>query len=360
VRICLLYCRKSRYKVEDLWTDGLYALLADLRLRGLCDSARVFFETFGNDGAPETFADPECMVHVARMSSIEDVVLEPDEVLWVRGGWKPWLPWIERQLAKGTRIIYYGANTGHERWPFWHVVLDDLIATPCLDARGRPHIPYVKPLWAGFHCMTTDGVRQQFDVCLGASYVHDKKRQWLAYEICKAYEKQYGARLRVVLPGVLMSAGEATRQMILDAAERKDTTFCGYVPRARLAYVFNQTKVFIHAASCGQGDRGVLEAAACGCHVMLLHPRRSFPGLVDQTFIAAPLRPDDIDECARLLHTMLAHWDANGGHPRAAMRFERQFGMQKSRDSVLLGIEALAHSFTSEAQFREWVTGHEH
>ena len=51
----------------------------------------------------------------------------------------------------------------------------------------------------------------------------------------------------------------------------------GEVPREELSNLMNDTKVFVHAGSAGQHDRGPIEAMMCGCRLVIASPTYHSP-----------------------------------------------------------------------------------
>lgn len=53
--------------------------------------------------------------------------LYDDDVLWARGGWKSWFPFLQKWHDDDHWLLFYRAASNRGAWTFWDIVLDDLI-----------------------------------------------------------------------------------------------------------------------------------------------------------------------------------------------------------------------------------------
>jgi len=238
------------------------------------------------------------MLYVApHISKLWDFV-KGDDVLFIRGGFKTWHDYLIE--CKGKQwLLLYAANTGRQKWTFWDVVFNDLQEGHSMDARGRFQFHYKKPTHPViFHYDNGD---RMYDVCIGASHIHDKKGQWLGIKTVAAYNKKYGERLNCVMPGRAFR-GVHSNYINQDIHNYKLwVKRPGMVPRASVAKIMRESKLFIHLGGGGQNDRGPLEAMRCGTPVMIRAPHRHAPVVwrCPQNYIADTENPDELASIMR-------------------------------------------------------------
>jgi glycosyltransferase involved in cell wall biosynthesis len=195
------------------------------------------------------------------------------DLLWVRGGWRSWYGFLEWWSDNQKRkILFYRANTNRGSWPFWTVVLDDLLVSNYIYSNQRITYPFCKPIDPTiFKPIDTP---YTYDLCIGASHIHDKKNQAGIIPVLLEYRKQYGHDLKCVLPGAMRRSTCA--RTLLETVLSIDMP--GMLSRRDLvSSVYNASKIYIHTAIGGQNDRGPLEAAACGTPVMIYKHSNSAP-----------------------------------------------------------------------------------
>jgi glycosyltransferase involved in cell wall biosynthesis len=166
----------------------------------------------------------------------------------------------------------YGANTGREKWLFWDIIFSDIARKSWIDARGRLWVDFHKPIhpviFRPIEC------NPEYDICIGASHIHDKKGQWKTIQAIVEYEKMYGTKLKCVMPGRLMR-GVNTRQIPKVIAEHSlDVKVTGMVGRKTVNELYNKSKLFVYLGGGGQNDRGPLEALRCGTPIIICNPAR--------------------------------------------------------------------------------------
>jgi len=79
----------------------------------------------------------------------------------------------------------------------------------------------------------------------------------------------------------------------------------GMVSRKDLAGIFRQSRLFLHLGTGGQGDRGPLEAMACGCQVLIGYPGYHSPHVSSAPAGKVAADPDDFEKVADMIHAML-------------------------------------------------------
>jgi hypothetical protein len=182
--------RNAGFYFDFLATEGYYWLLKRMVETGIVDEVSVIIDS-GQKLAPVDYM-PGITGHV--VPGIENTPLRDGDIIWVRGGWKSWFPFLSRLHEEQRWLLFYGANTGRERWPLWDVVFDDLSGRDYVDGAGRIHLDFRKPTNPEiFHPMDID---PKYDLCIGASHIHDKKGQWRGVQAAIAYQKIFGKNLK--------------------------------------------------------------------------------------------------------------------------------------------------------------------
>ena len=159
--------------------------------------------------------------------------LRPGDVIWVRGGHRTTHDFLVKAGEKGHWRMIYAANTGRQRWPFWDVVLDDLRKPFCeVDSNGRLWIPWKKP--TNPNLFKPINTKRVYDLCIGASFIHDKKGQWRVIEVLSTYKKKFGKNLKCILPGAPRRGVHSNNITGMVSNDALDVKFAGGVPREEL------------------------------------------------------------------------------------------------------------------------------
>jgi glycosyltransferase involved in cell wall biosynthesis len=198
-----------------------------------------------------------------------------DDILWARGGWRSWFPFLQKWHDMGRWLLFYRAASNRGAWPFWDIVLDDLIEECDQDGLGRFYYPIRKPTNPELFFPT--GQLRKYDLMIGASHIHDKKGQFKILPILMEYRKQFGIDLKCVMPGSIHHGTGTSRIHRLIDLYDLDIDLPGMVSRADLRILYGQTKLFVHLGGAGQNDRGPLEAMACGTPIALSNEQYHAP-----------------------------------------------------------------------------------
>jgi len=294
MRLIFLYLahRNAGFYLNFLPTEGYYWLLKRMLETGIVDEVSIIIDS-GQKLNPVNYMSGLTGYVVP---GIENTSVYNDDIVWVRGGWKAWFPFLNRLHDEGRWLLFYGANTGRERWPFWDVIFDDLTGRDFVDGAGRIHLDFRKP--TNPEIFRPMNIEPKYDLCIGASHIHDKKGQWRGVQAAIAYKRIFGKNLKCVLPGAFRR-GVKTNNIIADIRQHNlDIDLPGMVSRKKLVEILNSSKVFAHLGSGGQGDRGVMEAMRCGCPVMIGFPQYHAPFTYrsDLSYIAAD--PDHFETFA--------------------------------------------------------------
>jgi hypothetical protein len=253
--------------------EGYFYMLKRMVETKIIDELMIFIESNRAPGFIEYDKYEKIYGHV--MPDIEELQnrLRPDDIIFVRGGWKSWHAPLKALKEKGHKVLIYAANTGRERWEFWDVIFNDLSGDNKIDAQGRLQFDFHKPTNPDlFHYIPDSEIK--YDLCIGASHIHDKKGQHRAVEAVLKYKKIFGEKAMCIMPGSYRG-GTKTLKMIEALTEKGlGITTSGMVDRKNLNVIYNQSKYFIHLGGGGQGDRGPIEAMSCGCNIILGNTRR--------------------------------------------------------------------------------------
>jgi len=153
-----------------------------------------------------------------------------------------------------------------------------LIEESVLDGRGRFNLAWIKPI-SPVQFFLKEDVKTSYDLCIGSSYIHDKKAQWKVIDALTVYLSKYKTSLKCVMPGVFRHGVKTNRIPYKIQSYGLDIDFPGMISRTALNELYNSSKMYIHLGGGGQNDRGPLEALVCGCVVMIESPKRHAPFL---------------------------------------------------------------------------------
>jgi hypothetical protein len=273
-----------------LLSEGYLLLLKTMLARGDLDSVLVFIESTRSPGSTVIQGIP---VHVVPHIEHSRAYLEEGDIIWVRGGWRGWHDFILSLKGKHW-LMLYAANTGRERWKFWDVVLDDLGVTR-LDTLGRFFYDFYKPISP--YLFFYDYRPIEYDVCIGASHIHEKKAQHLVVEAVKWYKDIYGFCPNCILPGrYIGSFGRDLPHYI--AQHGLSILMPGMIPRPELNAVFNRSRMTVFLTQGGQGDRGPMESLCAGTPIIIRNPKRHHHSLQhpDVCKIAPSSSPDVVSK----------------------------------------------------------------
>jgi len=282
-------------------SDGTFIMLSEMKRTGVVDDVKVFYESNRGSG----FADwgRGIIGHVCPQIKWVYQFIKPDTVLYIRGGFRGWHGLLTEHKNKNW-LMCYNANTGREKWTFWDIILWDLQKRNDLDRHGRMWYYYKKPIDESvFFCIDQP---RWYNVCIGASHIHDKKGQWRAIDALIKYQEKYGRRLTAILPGY-GKRGRMTSQIEDKIHKHKlSVTVTGMLSREDLnRTVFNRSNLGLFLGTHGQGDRGPIEAMATGMPLLIGSKRYHSPSVYDERVANVPNDVNDADEIATLIHKML-------------------------------------------------------
>lgn len=291
-----------------LMTEGWHLLWQKLIERGAISGCLCVVESNRSPGRLDYGSNHYCIImpHIDHL----DALIEEGDIILARGGFRPWPPFLKRMNDQRRWVWFYRAATNRGPWPFWDVVLDDLIPKS-VQGRGRLYYAFNKPIRPDLFYYRE--VPKVYDVIINASHIHDRKGQWKAINALIAYRNKYGKSLKAVMPGGFYRGFE-TRQ--IQEKVRKhglDVEIPGMVPRDRLSEYYSQSKLYIHLGAAGQNDRGPLEAMACGCPIILGNPKFHAPFLyADKRFCTVVRNQLNPYSVAEEIQQALSRWSVEG------------------------------------------------
>lgn len=292
---------------ENRWanqfhTEGQFNLFDNLIKHNVVNECSIVIESGIDSGYKQLCPGIDCYV-VPRLNDILPYIND-DDILFMRGGWKSWIPVIEKFVAEERNLLFYGANTGRGRWPYWNIVADDL-HDYCYSGRNdRLYWYYRKPMNQDIFYYDPS-VKQKYDLMIGASHITDKKGQWRAVEMLVNLKTTYGFNPKSVLPGALRR-GTHTNELVANIKKYNlNVELVSMLPREQLADLMRSTRVFFHAGAGGQNDRGPLEAMACGMYVGVHSPKYHAPAVYKSKNLTFVNAYDEIHIAADQLYDTL-------------------------------------------------------
>ena len=300
-------CDPVHTSPDGLPTEGTFYILDKLQKKGVIDELLIVYESSRGSGKA-TFGRHKGIV-VPELGSLSPYIREGD-VLLVRGGWRGWWEWLNDRQGKHW-LINYSANTGRQRWKFWDIVLWDLQDICQIDRLGRLWITFRKPTHPGIFKSLRE--HQIYDLCVGASFIHDKKGQWRIIHVLDEFKRLYGYTPKCIMPGAMRHSTQTNT--LINEFPKYGIIAPGMLDRKGLAKVFNQSKIAVFLGSGGQNDRGPLEAMQCGCNLLIASPQYHSPVVYENTSITyVPPHPDDYTSIAKNLHAMLETYGIDNRH----------------------------------------------
>lgn len=250
---------------------------------------------------------PNSVLYTVPSMTCASEIIDPGDILIVRGGFKPWIPFLDYiYLKRQNWILFYRANTNRHAWPYWDITLNDLIDSS-RAIRGRLHYQFTKPVNEDIFGVidAQNTIPKEYDIMIGASHIHRRKGQYITVQALQSYYHLFGTKPRAIMPGGYMRC--STTQQIQKILRSGDVDITGPVglTRQRLALAMNRTRLFVHAGHGGQNDRGILEALCCGCLPVLFGKSHVSPAIWSKA-IHIPQDPNNI---AQILWTALDNYN---------------------------------------------------
>ena len=331
-------------------SEGYFKQLGELKKQGAIKDLKVFYESNKGPGYANWIKDVDCQV-IPEIRLV-DKYIKKDTIIFVRGGFKHWHDWLLKYKGQNW-LMLYAANTGRQRWEWWDVVLNDLKIVNYVDKTERYWHHFIKPI--DEDTFYPDYKAPPFyDLCIGASHIHDRKGQWRTVKVLEEYYKLYGTKLNCIMPGSFRRSAK-TLEMIKYLEKQNHKIYLpGMLLRNDLRTVFNTTKYFIHLGAHGQNDRGPLEALACGTPVILGSPEYHAELMYnDNSITFIPKDINDFKGVAKYLHCLLKNWKPEF-RKEVYTKYESKLGFTEScnRMQALLSLMYISKKPTLEAKMK--------
>jgi hypothetical protein len=248
-----------------LETEGFWYLWKTLLERKILDEVLVIVESARSPGYKQ-WKDNYSLYVIPHINQVDEF-LRPDDVLFVRSGYRTWFAFLERIRPEKRWVLFYRAASNRAKWGFWDIVLEDLTDKSFVFG-DKLHYRFNKPTHPDIFKFRDRTIRD-IDVMFHASHIHDKKGQWKCVDAAIAYREMYGKDFIGVMPGGFYG-GEKTREAYKKIEKYKLPIWVpGMVPKDDLNRWMSRSKLYLHLGGAGQNDRGNLESMLCGCQQLI-------------------------------------------------------------------------------------------
>jgi hypothetical protein len=293
---------------KNLPTEGYFCLLKALKDLGVFDEILIFIESNRGRGVIQYENGMVCYVvpHIRWV----DKFLQKGDIIWARGGWRTWFEYLEGKKGKHW-LCLYAANSGRARWKFWDIIFDDLVGRDYTDKLGRLFLNFIKPTNESIF-RTPPLVPKEYDICIGASHIHDKKGQWRMIFALDIIRELFGQNLKCVMPGRVLRGIETNGIVPIVQRQGLDVAMPGMISRRELALLVSKCTIFVYAGESGQNDRGPIEALCCGTPISVANTSRHHP-LVWNHEYCKPIDWGDIRKAAASVYLFLTEMEKRDG-----------------------------------------------
>jgi len=319
----------NKYAVSEggLPSEGYLYLLKRMLATSIVDEIIIFIESNRGTGSTRyKIRKGSIACYVVPEIAYVDDFLKPDDIIWVRGGFRGWWEWLDSKKGKHW-LLLYAADTGRERWFFWDIIFNDLNDQYILDRRKRFWITFRKPINEEIF-KPLNNSEFLYDVCIGASNIHDKKAQWKMVEVAKRYRELFDKDLICALPGAPRRGRESNSiyNNIID--NNLKINIMGLCTRSTMNKIYNQSRLFVYLGYGGQNDRGPLEALRCGTPILIAnYKRHAFFFNQNDKVVNIAGDSEDFNNVAIEIYNCL-HGGGNPTREETASFFEQHSGVE--------------------------------
>lgn len=297
----------SNSSATGLETEGFWYLWKILVDRKILDEVLIVVESARSPGIRRWTENFE--VRVVPHIDDSEHLLRPNDVIFARGGFRSWFPFLGRMNEAKRWVLFYRAASNRLKWPFWDIVIEDL-TDKSFEFGGRLHYRFNKPIHPGIFNFRDRTVRD-IDVMFHASHIHDKKGQWKCVDAAIAYRKMYGESFVAVMPGSFYGGAKTREAYDKLKLENLPIYVPGMIPRKDLTNWMNRCKLYIHLGGAGQNDRGNLESMLCGCQQIIGTPSCHPPFVYEHKGISRVVLDHKPEIVALNIRQMLEDWEPN-------------------------------------------------
>lgn len=316
----------DKYYIDSFQGECYFKMLEELLKQNVFDRLNIFYESNYGPGIANwiTTKHLQDKVYCEVIPEIRFIseYIDDNTIIFVRGGFKHWHDLLLSYKDKSW-LMLYGANTGRERWRFWDIILNDLEGdNNTIDKFGRYYFRFVKPTNENqFYFKNLPPV---YDVCIGASHIHDRKGQYLVFNAIEELNSR-NYKILAVMPGS-PRGGEQTAKMMKKLSSVKNVQYVGFLEKNQLCEIFNISKLFVHMGNHGQNDRSIFEALACGTPIIYKSDIHHDPELED--YFLRFKHGNDHKKLADEIETQLFFWKQNTKH-MILETYRKHFGMNQ-------------------------------
>lgn len=305
--------KATNFYSKRILEEGYYYLLKRMVEEKIIDELVIFVESGVGQGYVN-YGHPN--IHGWVMPDIKSLrqCIGGTDIVWVRGGFKTWYKTLVDFQENNLWMLLYAANTGRERWSIFDVIFNDLTGNNKIDGRGTLQFDFKKPTNPNIFYPTF--AKPEYDLCIGASYIYDKKGQWRTVDALIKYKEVFGKNLKCIMPGSFRRSAKTLRMIEKLNQEslqgNLNVELPGMLSRSKLNKIYNRSKLFIHLGGGGQGDRGPLEAMRTGTPVVVGNITRHSK-LIYQNPDVSFVIPDNANSemIARTLHYLNTSYSKN-------------------------------------------------
>ena len=324
-------------RYEHYSQDGYFQMFEQLLGKGIISKLTILFESRVEPGKTDFIRGAESYVIPRFDRETLKSFIGPDTIIFCLGVSKHWIELLKPY--KGLNwLILYGANTGKERWSLWDILFDDLSLRNAGNRFDQYSFPFIQPI--NEHIFKHKGFAPKFDICIGASNIHDEKGQYKVVKLLKRYAHRYGSYPKCVMPGYIRRSLETT-SMCETVFIKKNCVMPGRQNRCRISDIMNQSKIFIHLGTKIQNDMSLAEAWACGCKLIFAAKHRFSPYFVPDGKNIIHFKPDCVSENSSILHDILNAESNRYSDLSRQLNIENYKGSMGFQEMVMPRIELL-------------------
>ncbi len=289
---------------KGLDTEGFWYLWKEMVERKILDEVIIIIESARGTGIRK-WSD-NFSVQVVPHISYAEKILRPDDIMFIRNGFRSWFYPLQRMNESKKWVLFYRAASNRAKWGFWDIVFEDLTDKSYVF-ENRLHYKFNKPIHPEVFKFRDRTIRD-IDVMFHASHIHDKKGQWKCVDAAIAYKEMYGKNFIGVMPGKFYG-GEKTREAYKKIKDHKLPIWVpGMVPRDDLNRWMSRCKLYMHLGGAGQNDRGNLESMLCGCQQVVGNPEYHPPFVSNNPEISIIIKDHEPKAIAKIIHDLLEIW----------------------------------------------------
>ena len=316
----------EKYYIDNFRDECYFKMLEELLRQNVFDELKIFYESNLGAGLAQWISDSKLQDRIygeviPEIRFVKDYI-DDNSVIFVRGGFKHWHDLLFSYKNKNWLMIY-AANTGRDKWTWWDIVLNDCgNRNFYIDRHERFYFKFTKP--TNEERFYFKNIKPIYDICIGASHIHDRKGQYLVVRAIEELNKQ-NFKVNAVLPGS-PRGGNFTIQMMRKLDKIDNISYAGYLNKGALCQLFNESKLFVHMGNHGQNDRSIFEALACGTPI-IYKSLQHHDSELNKYFFRFEFE-NDVSKLAYEIKSQLLLWNQNQ-KINTLEKYQQHFGFNK-------------------------------